>query len=169
MITLVDSPGDPSANSYVSLAFSNAHMEQSVGRQSWLTADEEIRKAALIEATRTIDSIFSWYSLSTDQFQALDWPQQLQYDKFGRRIQDNVIPKALKEVVCDLAYSIFTYGSTTKPNSKVDSVKVGPITLDLDQASSERFFEGVDLSSLAIFGDYYIKKSGAAFNAKVLR
>lgn len=169
MITLVDSPGDPSANSYVSLAFSDDHMRQSIGRSDWLSADEEVRKAALIEATRTIDSIFTWFSRPTNQSQALDWPQELQYDKFGRRISDTEIPKSLKEVTCDLAYSIFNYGKTTKVASNVDMVKVGPITLDLDPASKERFFEGVDLNSLLTFGNYYIKRSGAAHTVKVYR
>lgn len=169
MVTIVDSPGDPSANSYVSLAFSDDFMATSVGRSDWATADIEVKTAALIEATRTIDSIFSWFSLPTTDVQALDWPQQLQYDKYGRRIYDDVIPKELKHVVCELAYSIFKYGSTNQANSKVDSVKVGPITLDLDQSSSERFFETVNFQSLSIFGDYYIKRTGTAHNVKVLR
>jgi len=169
MITLVDSPGDPSANSYASLAFSNAHMEQSVGRSDWAIKDLDIRHAALIEATRTIDSMFTWFSISTDQFQALDWPQQLQYDKFGRRIPDTVIPDILKRVTCDLAYNILSYGGTAQAALNVDSVKVGPISLDLDQSSSERFFETIDFSSLGLFGDFVIKKSGTAHNVKVYR
>lgn len=169
MVTIVDSPGDPSANSYVSLAFSDEFMETSVGRSDWLTADIEVKQAALIEATRTIDSIFSWFSLPATDEQALDWPQQLQYDKYGRRILDTVIPKELKYVVCELAYNIFKYGNTAESSSKVDSVKVGPITLNLDSASSERFFETVNFYSLSIFGDYNIKTAGSVRNVKVLR
>lgn len=169
MLTLVDSPGDPSANSYVSLAFSDQYMAESVGRGDWLTADVDVRFSALIEATRTIDSIFTWFSISTDQNQALDWPQKLQWDKFGRRIPNTVIPVALKNVTCELAYNIFKYGNTSNANSKVDSVKIGPITLDLDQSSAQRFFETVDFSSLSIFGDYNIKTAGSVHNVKVLR
>lgn len=169
MVTLVDSPGDPSANSYVSLAFSDTHMEGSVGREDWLLANVEVRQAALIEATRKIDSIFDWHSISTDENQALDWPQAYQWDKFGRRIPDNVIPVELKRVTADLAYAIFKYGNTNEPSSKVDSVKVGPITLNLDPSSSERFFETVNFASLNIFGDYHIKRTGAAYNVKVMR
>ncbi len=169
MVTLVDSPGDPSANSYVSLAFSDTQMEGSVGRGDWLVADIETKKAALIEATRKTDAMFTWFSMSTDQFQALDWPQALQWDKFGRRILETEIPVELKRVVTDLAYAIFKYGNTNEANSKVDSVKVGPITLNLDPSSSERFFETVNFSSLDIFGDYNIKRAGAAHNIKVKR
>lgn len=169
MLTLVDSPGDPSANSYVSLAFCDQHMSESVGRSSWLTTDDEVRKAAIIEATRTIDGMFTWFRISTTPTQALDWPQDGQYDKFNRVIPDDVIPVQLKRTTCELAYAIKQYGSTTEASSKVDKVKVGPITLDLDQASSERFFETVDFQSLSQFGTYFIKRTGAAYNVKVMR
>ena len=169
MITLVDSPGDPLANSYVSLTFADEHMAQSIGRTDWVALDDEIKKAALIEATRTLDSMFTWFAISTTPEQALDHPQSGLYDKFGRRIPDDIVAKPIKLATCDLAYSIYSYGSTTTPNSKVDSVKVGPITLNLDQASSERFFEGVDFQSLAIFGDFHIKRTGSAYNVKVYR
>ena len=169
MITLVDSPGDPSANSYVSLAFSDDYMEQSVGRTDWATADVETKKAALIEATRVIDSMFTWNSRATNPLQALDWPQESQWDKNGRRIAKTEIPKALMQVTSDLAYSIYKFGGTNKSVDKVDSVKVGPITLNLDPANKERFFETVDFTPLDIFGDYRIKRSGSAYNVKVLR
>jgi len=169
MLTIVDSPGDPSANSYVSLAFSDQYMTESVGRSDWFSADVETKIAALIEATRTIDSIYTWFSRSTDQFQALDWPQELQWDKFGRRIPNTVIPVPLKNVACELAYNIFKFGGTSQESSKVDVVKIGPITLDLTESSPQRFFETVDFGSLEIFGQYNIKTTGSAHNVKVYR
>ena len=169
MLTIVDSPGDPSANSYVSLAFCDKLMTESVGRSDWAATDEEVRKAAIIEATRTIDGMFTWFRISTTEFQALDWPQDGQYDKFNRSIPDDVIPLQLKFVTCELAYAIKQYGSTAKVGSNVDMIKVGPITVDLDTASPQRYFETVDFQSLNLFGDYFIKRAGTAYNVKVQR
>ena len=126
-ITLNSTAGDPSANSYVSLVEANTYLEAHLKASSWSVLDDERKKAALISATRALDSM-RFGGRKASQTQSLLWPRQYIYDYENYLITG--IPKQLKDAECELAIWMLTEDDRIAGQFELetmDSVEIGPI------------------------------------------
>src|SRR5436190_22394585 len=68
------------ANSYASAADGDAYHEGHLYASSWTGASTATKEAALVIATRLIDSLFRFRGFRTSDGQALQWPRQYARD-----------------------------------------------------------------------------------------
>ena len=160
--------GHANANSYVDVAYANEFFVNSVNNGSWPTvlADKE---AALIEATRIIDSQFDWNGLIVVGDQSLRWPRTLAYDMDGRLIASDVIPKILKDAVCNFAYYLIQSGGLNQSASDLKSLKVGPIDLKFNEGLSVIGIPRFIAKSLQSLGNFQGVIQGSVYNSNVIR
>lgn len=160
--------GHASANSYVDVAYADEFFVNSINSSSWPTGLSE-KEAALIEATRIVDSQFDWNGLIVVGDQALRWPRTLAYDMDGRLIASDIIPKILKDAVCNLAYYLVQSGGLNQSASDLKSLKVGPIDLKFNEGLSVIGVPRFVAKSLQSLGNFQGVIQGSAYNANVIR
>jgi hypothetical protein len=112
-ITIVETVGSASANSFVSLAELASYMEGRLNSTSFDNATTDNKNRALAEATRELSAI-SWAGVRTDDTQALAWPRDLvrnpddpNYDFYD----DGVIPERVKRATYELALAFLKSGT----------------------------------------------------------
>lgn len=131
MITLVkeDGSGMANANSYASLADGNAYHETHLYPEPWNAATNERKLAALIMATRMIDSEMQFFGSKTTSTQALQWPREqcpdpdLNDNTFprligGNWVLENVVPKIVVDATCELARRLLEKNRTADPDGE---------------------------------------------------
>ena len=93
----------PSANSYVSLAESDAYF-LTYGNFDWAGSDED-KEQALVNATRAVELMYGprYLSYPLSMNQGLLFPRYTFRDKLLRYHPSNTIPQALKDAVCEVA------------------------------------------------------------------
>ncbi len=161
--------GHASADSYVSLEFANAFFENSIDNSAW-PATDPLKSAALVEATRILDSQFDWYGdIATDSAQALRWPRINAYDMDGRKIPSDIVPKILKEAVCNLAYFMLQNGGLNQTQSDVKGVKVGPIALTFTPNESVIGVPKYIAKNLQSLGAFQGHIQGSVYTANAIR
>jgi len=161
--------GHASADSYVSLEFANTFFTNSIDSSAWPVSDA-LKTASLIEATRILDSQFDWYGdIAVGSTQALRWPRINTYDMDGRLIAGDVIPKILKEAVCNLAYFLLQNGGLNQTQSDVKGVKVGPINLSFTPGESVVGVPKYVTKSLQSLGSFQGHVQGSVYTANALR
>lgn len=75
-LTLIATPGSATANAYCTLAEADAYCEAHVAGAAWADLDESVKLAAIIQATRELDSYVEWTGAPTAiGTQALAWPR----------------------------------------------------------------------------------------------
>lgn len=121
-------------NSYASLAEAEAYFATRLHAGEWVKASELDKEKALITATSVIDSLsfsgrkYKEGNPGSEDYQSLEWPRYpehsdpyllgiphlMNYTKETREWVDNagtpIIPKALKDAVCEEAYFLIRAG-----------------------------------------------------------
>ncbi|MCK5603030.1 hypothetical protein KAR91_14195 [Candidatus Pacearchaeota archaeon] len=143
--------GGASSNSYVSVADAGTYLESVLGTTLWDAASADNKAAAVVWATRLIDSYFTWEGIKIDIDQALDWPRYGAYDKNGYSILNDALPVMLPKAVTELARYLIDATSAggssslgTAPDG-LDKLKVGPIelTFNTETARGDILLDGV--------------------------
>lgn len=160
--------GHANANSYVDVAYADEFFQNSINNGSWPTV-LLIKEAALIEATRIIDSQFDWNGDILVGDQSLRWPRKLAYDIDGRLIASDVVPKILKDAVCNFAYFLVQSGGLSQTASDLKSLKVGPIDLKFNDGLSVIGIPRFVAKSLQSLGNFQGVVQGSAYNTNVIR
>lgn len=114
-VTIDETVGGASANSYVTLAEADTFMESRLNASTWETdATTDNQNRALVEATRQI-TLLIWDGRRVDDTQALSWPRQLardpddpNYDYFS----STVVPQRVKDATMELAFQYIKAGTT---------------------------------------------------------
>lgn len=126
-ITITATPGSESANSYVTLAEANTYLEAHLDASIWAPIDDERKKAALVAATREIDT--KQFAGRRDlQEQSLAWPRTGLYDYDSYLLTG--VPAKLKYATCELAIWNLTEEDRLAGGFEIDnmeSVEIGPI------------------------------------------
>lgn len=73
-VTIVETIGSATANSYVTLATANTALEGRLNSTAWDAATTDTRNRALVEAALELQAQ-PWKGTRTDDTQALDWPR----------------------------------------------------------------------------------------------
>lgn len=160
--------GHVDANSYVDVTYADGFFAYSVDNASWPTTDVE-KEAALIEATRVLDSQFSWAGLIASETQALRWPRTEVYDADGRAISDSAVPKAIKDATCSLAYFLIQSGGLRVAEGEAKAVKVGPIDIKLAEGSETIGVPKYIAQSLTNYGSFTGVIHDSAYSVNALR
>lgn len=168
-MALIVTPGAVDANSYVSVVEATDYFNLSHNRTAWSDAGNSEKERSLAESTRLLDTFVSWYgSIATDT-QALRWPRSSVVDPDGRIVSDTIIPKAIKDITCELAYSILKNSGFDISENTVDKLRVGPINIDFDIMQKSNGFPKVVRDAVAFWGVLNLPVSGAMQTAKLIR
>jgi len=157
MPALVATPGDPTANSYLTLAEALDYFLSRAPVSGWENADDQ--NALLMHATRLIDALLSgvrewippqsgnagyyrihskWTGAPATATQALAWPRIGMFNRNGVAIASNVIPSELKNAVAELAGALGTKDVTVDSDIAIQgitSVKAGSVSVGFAQGS----------------------------------
>lgn len=160
--------GHAEADSYVDLTYVDNFVAFSVDNALWPTTDAE-KEAALVEATRILDSQFDWKGLIASETQALRWPRSGVYDADDRLISDSIVPKAIKDAVCSLAYYLVQNGGLKQAQGEIKGLKIGPIDLKFAEGSETIGVPKYIARSLKSFGSFIGVVQGSAYSVDALR
>lgn len=102
-ITLVveDGSGKIDSNTYISLDDADVYFEGRLNNTAWTSADVATKTAALIQATRLLDSYVTWAGLKKTAEQSLQFPRAGIY--VNNTDYSGIIPTELKNAECELA------------------------------------------------------------------
>jgi len=125
---------DPDANSYADLDYADAYISaNSYAYANWTALDETAQQAALIRATKYIDTMVEWYGSRVDPESGLRWPRSGVYDADGFEFPDDQIPAILQDATCELASLLITDDWTqSQPTKGMKELKVDVIELQFD-------------------------------------
>lgn len=134
---IIATPKGATSNSYVTMAEAATYFSNRLHKDAWTEAGSSDKTAALLWATRLLDTRILWEGEKTDQVQALCWPRQYVVDPekanlYGNSqyLDENAIPLFLKDAQCELALSLLTSDVTQDPDSTgMDSVSVGSLSI----------------------------------------
>lgn len=141
-VTLTTTVGGSTANSYIdeaaASAYVNSFLTDRSARDAWVAALSDDRARALIRATQLIDSVVLWVGVKSTGTQSLAWPRAGAYDADGYLQSDESIPLAVQNAQAETAVWLLTKaGAVPSTNSaQFDSIKVGPITLNYNEATA---------------------------------
>lgn len=127
-IIINSTPGSASANCYMSLAEADAYLEAHLSAATWAALDTERKSAALISATRELDSQV-WTGRRVTEPQALSWPRLYIYDHDSFQVTG--VPAKIKAATAELAIWNLTEEERLAGNFELDnmeSVTIGPLT-----------------------------------------
>lgn len=119
--------GGEASNSYVSLEEADAYFPTVFGRAAWDDVDSDVKEQLLVSSTQALDSFISWSGTKYTEEQFLEWPRAYAYDKNGRVIPTDVIPKDVKTATFELAFYINTNGGMQFEPNTLSEVKVGSV------------------------------------------
>lgn len=159
--------GGPAANSYVSVEYADSFFAASVGNSAW-PPQLQLKEAALIDATRILDSQFDWVGSIAQESQSVRWPRIGVYDADNRLIASDAIPKSIMDATCHLAYYMIQNGGLNQSERDIKGVKIGPIDLKFSDKSTigmPRYL----IKALQVFGTYTGAIQGSAYSVNVLR
>jgi hypothetical protein len=93
-LTLVkeDGTGLANANSYASVADGDSYFEAHLYASVWTAATSGTKAAALVMATRLVDSQFQFHGFRANETQALQWPRERCPDR--NRVGGGISPPA---------------------------------------------------------------------------
>jgi hypothetical protein len=125
VVTKETGSGSASANSYASVADGDAYFEGHLYPTSWTGADAATKGAALVMATRLIDSQFQFSGFRAQSDQALQWPRVECPDPdrgstaWGVRspecVEPDVVPAAVVQATCEMARELLIADRTAAP------------------------------------------------------
>lgn len=95
--------GDPSAQSYLSVAEADAYFATRIKSDLWDALEDSGKEKALVTATRRLDAEL-YGSIKTQATQALQWPRTGLVDTSGYPISGLTIPANMQYATCEVAY-----------------------------------------------------------------
>lgn len=135
-LVLVATPKAVNANSYLTVAEADAYFEGRTNAGKWTGATTAQKDLALVWATSRLEHE-EYYGVPTTSDQRLKWPRWgIEADGFF--IDSDVIPRLVKEAVCELALALLEDGLVDRFKDsgleQFDSVTLGPISIEIDKS-----------------------------------
>ena len=126
-----------SANSYVTLAATNAYFETVPDSSTWTDKTDDAKNRAIISATRWIDAL-SFYGDRCTETQALKWPRE-DYKVDGIELVCTLIPEPIKVATYELARALANdtdaITGTTGTTGIYDEVELGELKVKYNKTS----------------------------------
>ena len=110
------------------------------------TFDAEDVEAAIVRATEYLSEAFKWkgYKLNSrndrDGEQSLEWPRQNVYDEHGFYVDDDSVPREIKQATAHLAYYELTNPNGLNPvyvaHDRISMMRAGSAMVQFDTSAS---------------------------------
>ena len=153
-LTLVkeDGTGLSNANSYASVADGDAYFEGHLYATAWTAATSGTKAAALVMATRLVDTQFQFNGYRVSEDQALQWPRErcpdpdrnavtssLQSPVLSSFVPGDEVPKGVAHAVCEMARELLIVDRTAAPPGEgISSTQSSSATHDSAGGSSSQ-------------------------------
>jgi len=153
-LTLVkeDGTGMSGANSYASVADGDGYFEGHLYASAWTAATSGTKAAALVMATRLVDSQFQFNGFRANETQALQWPRERCPDPdrnlvtstplspvLTNFVPSNVVPKPVASAVCEMARELLIADRTAAPPGEgISSTQTSTASHDASGGSSSQ-------------------------------
>jgi len=190
-----DGTGKADANSYADVSDGDAYHDGHLYATAWTGATADRKAAALVMATRLIDSQFQFNGGRTSAAQALQWPRTECRDPdkgllavsvllpfLSNYVDYNVVPPAVVQATCEMARELLIVDRTASPPGEgIDSTQTASAHHDASgngsssSSSTTRYSKGdtrpivspVARAMLAKFGSLVCGSSGMVRLARV--
>jgi hypothetical protein len=162
-----DGTGKADANSYASAADGDAYHEGHLYASAWTAATTANKEAALVMATRLIDSQYQFNGHRADSDQALQWPREGCHDPDadgwnGGTVAASVVPKGVVEATCELARELLVADRTAAPPGEgLKYENTGTTQKGYDKSDQPSVITRVAQAMLDKYGSMISGKSGA--------
>jgi len=153
-LTLVkeDGTGRVDANSYASVADGDAYFEGHLYATAWTAATSGTKAAALVMATRLVDTQFQFNGYKAHETQALQWPRErcpdpdrnlvtssLQSPVLSSFVPNDEVPAGVASAVCEMARELLIVDRTAAPPGEgISSTQTSSATHDSAGGSSSQ-------------------------------
>ena len=127
-LTKENGTGLSNANSYADVADGDAYFEGHLYASVWTAATSGTKAAALVMATRLVDSQFQFNGFRANESQALQWPRERCPDPdrnlvtattlspvLTNFVPTNLVPKPVAAAVCEMARELLIADRTAAP------------------------------------------------------
>ena len=163
-------------NSYISVADADAYFAGRLNSSKWNDADTATKETALIQATRTIDALYSFAGELTDDSQTLAWPRSYVYDCEGRELDSTTIPEAVENATCEEAIHLLSGDQLSTPSLLTrgfKKAKLGPMEVEVAESKSSASPDKISSMARDFLACLGTPKpgavSGGAFNGIAMR
>jgi hypothetical protein len=152
-LTLIkeDGTGKSNANSYAEVADADAYFEAHLYASAWTAATATTKAAALVMATRLVDSQYQFNGYRAHETQALQWPRERCPDPdrnlvtsaplspvLTNFVPNTLVPQGVGFAVCEMARELLMSDRTAAPAGQgIDSVATAHATHDSSGSGSE--------------------------------
>lgn len=129
-LVLEAQPGLATSNTYATLVDADAYALTLPVANDWTAAAPEAKNAALVQATRMLDTLdwSGWRKNPT--VQALQWPRQAVQDREGYYVVDSTIPRQIRDACCEFAVRLIADDRAADAGGLVpETIKAGPLDL----------------------------------------
>ncbi len=147
-----DGTGLSNANSYASVTDGDAYFEGHLYASAWTAATSGTKAAALVMATRLVDSQFQFNGFRANEDQALQWPRERCPDPdrnlvtstplspvLTNFVPSDEVPKAVASAVCEMARELLLQDRTAAPPGEgISSTQTSTATHDATGGSSSQ-------------------------------
>ena len=153
-LTLVkeDGTGKVDANSYASVADGDSYFEGHLYAAAWTAATAGTKAAALVMATRLVDSQFQFNGYRANETQALQWPRERCPDPdrnlvtstplspvLTNYVPSDEVPAGVASAVCEMARELLIQDRTAAPPGEgISSTQTSSATHDSAGGSSSQ-------------------------------
>lgn len=178
-ITLDDTVGASTANTYVNLADAESyvtnHYVPTATLVAWKSASNDVKSKALIQATLLLDRLVVWNGyVPEESLQSLAWPRANAVDRHNRIIDDAVVPPFITEFTVETVLWLITQGGVTpeESSSQFSSIKVEGIDISYAKGegrSSLVYLPDSVTSALTPMGRYSVVLPNSAFSVPIMR
>lgn len=121
-------------NAYVNADDADTYFGDRLNASNWSGATADEKDQALVTATLRLDQL-TFKGARTDSSQPLAWPRWGVKDEDGYLLDSDTVPDRINRATMELALSLLNAGTTDSLADTglegFDSVKVGPITVDV--------------------------------------
>ena len=118
-----------SANAYATLAEAEDYALTLPVANDWATATEAQKNAALVQATRLLDTL-GWKGRRTSQAQPLQWPRAGATDREGYTLDSATVPARVRDAACEFAIRLVADDRVADAGGLApETLKVGPLDL----------------------------------------
>lgn len=178
-MTIDATVGGSSSNSYITVEEADAYFLTCYNKPLWSGTSSNNKEIVLIESTRLLDTLVRWNGYLKSDTQALKWPRtyvptpDALYDwaesSLESYISDSIIPKDVKNAVCELAYSLLVNGGFISSENELSKVKVGPIDIDFSDTVKTNGLPIIVRDMISKLGSYSNTSSNSVHFSKLVR
>lgn len=164
-MSLTSTIGGDNSNSYVSRQEANDYFLTRHSAAAWHSAEPVIQNAALVSASHALDDSVEWIGEPSSATQSMGWPRKVD-SSLG--IDDVSIPFKVKRATFEAALHLLQtnqLGST----SNIDSIKIGPIELNLNEKRADTLLPNNVASIISGLGDVRSALAGSGKTVRLVR